>query len=209
MTGSYNPWLVAMSVLMATGACCVAVDTGARTAAARTSARHNWLIGGALAMCIGISPMHYTGMLACSLSVQVLYHLQLVFASLLAAVFASAIALLVVSRESLRPLNLVTGSTLMAAGVSMMHYLSVEAMRLPANTLWKPSFVVLSLGMTVVCSALALAVTFKLRNETRVLAPWKLVSAVAMGITVVAIHYVACRRSRLSPGRCSATSRTP
>ena len=200
MNGSYNPWLVAMSVLIATGACYVALDTGARTAAARTSARHNWLIGGAIAMGMGIWSMHYTGMLAFSLSVQVLYDLPLVFASLLAAVFASAIALVVVSRETLRPLNLVTGSSLIAAGVSAMHYLSVEAMRLPATTLWKAPFVALALVMTIVCSALALAVAFKLRSETRVLAPWKLVSAAAMGVTVVAIHYVGMAAVTFVPG---------
>src|SRR6187397_1831893 len=112
MNGSYNPWLLAMSVLIATGASYVALDTRARTWAARGSARHNWLLGGALAMGLGIWSMHYTGMLALSLSVQILYDLPLILASLLTAVFASAIALVVVSRDRLGARSLTIGSTI-------------------------------------------------------------------------------------------------
>ena len=151
-------------------------------------------------MGLGIWSMHYTGMLALSLSVQILYDLPLIFATLLAAVFASAIALVVVSRERLGALSLTIGSAIMGLGISMMHYLSIEAMRLPAQIYWRPGIVALSVPMTIVASGVALWLTFRLREETRVLAPVKIASAMAMGVAVVAMHSLGMSAVAFVPG---------
>lgn len=50
-------------------------------------------------MGLGIWSMHYVGMLAFSLPISVLYDWPTVLLSLLAAVFASAVALFVVSHK--------------------------------------------------------------------------------------------------------------
>jgi hypothetical protein len=88
--------------------------------------------GGAAAMGIGIWSMHYIGMLAYSLPVPVLYHWPTVLLSLLAAMLASAVALLVVSRDEMGPLRTVFGGLLMGSGIAAMHYVGMHAMRLPA-----------------------------------------------------------------------------
>ena len=101
LTGSYDLWLVALSVVIAIFAAGAALDLAGRVTATRAQARAAWLAGGAFAMGLGIWSMHYTGMLAFSLPVPVLYHPPTVGLSLLAAVAASMVALHVASRERL------------------------------------------------------------------------------------------------------------
>src|SRR5919197_5746069 len=101
MQGSYDYRLVILSVLIAICAAYAALDLAARTTAAKGRIRLTWLAGGATAMGIGIWSMHYIGMLAFSLPVPVLYDWPTVLLSLLAAIFASAIALFVVSGKEM------------------------------------------------------------------------------------------------------------
>jgi len=93
MTGSYDYHLVALSVLIAVFASYAALDLAGRTTAASGRVRLAWLAGGAIAMGVGIWSMHYIGMLAFSLPVLVLYDWPMVLLSLMAAIFAAAVAL--------------------------------------------------------------------------------------------------------------------
>src|SRR5580692_8711459 len=71
LVGSYDYGQVARSILIAFAASYAALDLGGRVTAARGWARAAWLTGGAIAMGIGIWAMHFKGMLAFHLSVQV------------------------------------------------------------------------------------------------------------------------------------------
>jgi NO-binding membrane sensor protein with MHYT domain len=99
MVSHYDMRLVALSVIIALIASYAAPDLAGRVAAARGNPRVVWLTGGATAMGLGIWSTHYIGMLAFHLPVPVIYDHPTVLASLLAAVFASAVALWVVSRH--------------------------------------------------------------------------------------------------------------
>src|SRR5258708_31184206 len=101
MVGSYDYRLVTLSVVIAIFASYAALDLAGRTTAASGRVRLVWLAGGAIAMGVGIWSMHYIGMLAFSLPVPVLYDWPTVLLSLVAAVFASAVALFVVSRNTM------------------------------------------------------------------------------------------------------------
>ena len=96
LVGSYDYRLVALSVLIAMLASYAALDLGGRVTAARGHLRSIWLTGGAAAMGLAIWSMHYIGMLAYSLPVAVFYDWPTVLVSLLAAIFASGVALFVV-----------------------------------------------------------------------------------------------------------------
>src|SRR5580692_4704697 len=96
LVGTYSPWLVALSVVIASAASYVALDLAGRTTAAQGRSRWVWLFGGAGAMGTGIWSMHYIGMLAFTLPIPVAYHWPTVLLSLFAAMFASIIALYVV-----------------------------------------------------------------------------------------------------------------
>src|SRR6266436_1527265 len=113
MAGSYDYRTVALSVLMAIAASYAAFDLAGRVTAASGWLRSAWLTGGAFAMGLGIWSMHFIGMLAFHLPVPVLYDVPTVIASLLAAVFASAVALFVVSRRTLGPIAALVSSLVM------------------------------------------------------------------------------------------------
>ena len=116
--------------------------------------------------------------------------------SLLAAIFASGVALFIVSRESITARRAALGSILMGGGIVAMHYLGMAAMRLPAMCHYDPALVALSGLIAVTCSLAALWLTFRLR-ATSGLNIWKLLSAVAMGIGIAAMHYTGMAAAKL------------
>jgi PAS domain S-box-containing protein len=189
LAGSYDYRLVALSVFIAMLASYAALDLGGRVTASRGRLRLVWLAGGATAMGMGIWSMHYIGMLAYSLPVPVLYDWPTVLWSLLAAVLASAIALFVVSRNKMGGLFVGIGAVLMGAGIAAMHYIGMEAMRLPAMCSYSPGLVLLSVVLAIAISLVALWLTFHLREETKSLGWRKLASALLMGAAIPVMHY--------------------
>ncbi len=189
LTGSYNYALVVLSVLIAMVASYVALDLAARTTAASGAVRRLWLLGGAFGMGLGIWSMHYIGMLALVLPVQVGYDLPTVLLSLLAAVLASAIALIAISRKRLTPFDAIGGSLAMGGGIATMHYVGMAAMRMPASCEWDLRIVALSVIIAVVVSYVALWLSFLQRTETRAVTWLKLASAAVMGLAIAGMHY--------------------
>jgi len=207
LAGHYDYRLVALSVSMAMLASYAALDLAGRVTAARGRLRAFWLMGGAAAMGTGIWSMHYIGMLAYSLPVEVHYHWPTVLLSLLASVLASLVALFVVSRDDMGPLRIGAGAILMGAGIAGMHYIGMEAMRLPAMCVYSRGLVALSIALAVVISLAALWLTFHLRNQIASLGWRKLGSAVVMGAAIPVMHYtgMAAVTFRPMPGRVDLT----
>jgi PAS domain S-box-containing protein len=199
LAGSYDYRLVVLSILIATLSSYAALDLGGRVTAARGRLRILWLTGGATAMGLGIWSMHYIGMLAYTLPVHVSYDWPTVLSSLLAAVVAAAIALIVVSRNEMGPLSIGIGGLLMGIGIAAMHYVGMEAMRLPAMCHYSPGIVFLSVVLAVVISLVALWLTFHLRSETQSLGWRKLASTVLMGAAIPVMHYTGMAAVTFTP----------
>src|SRR3984893_9863209 len=189
MISSYNHGLVALSVLIAVLASHAALDLAGRTRAAGGALRWIWLTGGSAAMGLGIWAMHYIGMLAFHLPVRVLYDVPTVMVSLLAAIAASAVALFVVSRNTLTVTSVVAGSIVMGSGIAAMHYTGMAAMRLPAMHHYDSRLVALSVTLAIVISLVALILTFLFRDDVKVTSWRKFGSAVLMGVAVPVMHY--------------------
>jgi two-component system sensor histidine kinase/response regulator len=189
ITGSYNYFLVALSVVIAMLASYAALDLAGRVNAARGAARVSWLTVGAIAMGVGIWSMHYVGMLAFRLPVPVLYDVPTVLISLLAAIFASLVALFVAGRLTIGWLPIACGSLLMGGGVAAMHYIGMAAMRLPAMCQFSPPIVALSIALAIVISAVALWLTFHFGKHSQDTSWRKTSSAVVMGLAIPVMHY--------------------
>jgi PAS domain S-box-containing protein len=189
MTGSYDYGEVGRSVLIAVAASYAALDLAGRVTAASGRARGFWLAGGAVAMGIGIWEMHFKGMLAFQLPVRVVYHWPTILASFGVAVFASAIALYIVSRQKMGPVQLWTGSLIMGGGIAALHYLDMAAMRLAAVCRFDVRIVLLSIAFAIVFSLLALTLAFGLREETRDTPGRRVASAMVMGAAISIMHY--------------------
>jgi len=77
----------------------------------------------------------------------------------------------------------------MGSGIAAMHYIGMEAMRLPAMCHYSPGLVALSVALAVVISLAALRLTFEFRDETRMTDWRRLASAVIMGVAIPVMHY--------------------
>jgi PAS domain S-box-containing protein len=201
LIGSYNYALVALSVLIAMFASYAALDLAGRVTAARGWTRAVWLLGGASAMGTGIWSMHYIGMLAFILPIPVAYHWPTVLLSLIAAIFASAIALYIVSRQRMSASQAILGSLLMGAGIASMHYIGMAAMRLPAMCEFNSSLVVLSVVFAVSISLAALWITFHFRDEKTGIGREKLAGAVVLGAAIPVMHYTGMAAASFTPSR--------
>jgi two-component system, sensor histidine kinase and response regulator len=186
---AYSPLLVLLSIAIAILAAYAALDLAGRTSASEGRVRLIWIGAGAFALGLGIWSMHYVGMLALTLPVRVLYDLPTVLLSLLAAVLASAVALLFVSRGHMRKRDVLASSVIMGTGIAAMHYIGMAAMRLPAICRYDLRVVAASILVAIVVSVAALLITFRLRTAEREFSPTKIAGAIVMGFAVASMHY--------------------
>jgi NO-binding membrane sensor protein with MHYT domain/nitrogen-specific signal transduction histidine kinase/CheY-like chemotaxis protein len=190
LDGSYSPLVVALSVLIAILASYTALDLAGRVSAARGRDYLGWLAGGAIAMGVGIWSMHFVGMLAFRLPVPTAYAAELVLLSALAAIAASALALLVVSRPSLTPRMLAVSALWMGPAIAGMHYIGMAAMRVDAHLRYDPWLVAASVAIAVVASYGGLWLAYRFRgDESRRTRLWRLAGGVVIGGAIAGMHY--------------------
>jgi diguanylate cyclase len=191
MQSSYNFWLVGLSLLVASLASYVALDVSTRISqSSQGRQRFMWLAGGALAMGVGIWSMHFIGMLAFSLPVQIGYDFTITTVSLLIAIVVSYAALSVITRTTLSKRRLLAGGTLIGLGIASMHYLGMEAMRMMPGIRYKPGLFALSIAIAVgaATAALWIAQTLSKSDQKNVVSK-RVLAALVMGIAIAGMHY--------------------
>ncbi|HEY0529313.1 MAG TPA: MHYT domain-containing protein [Gemmatimonadaceae bacterium] len=207
MTGSYDFALVGFSILVAILASFAALDLTGRVASSSAAIRLGWLTGGATVMGLGIWSMHFVGMLAFHLPMEVGYDVPRVVLSVVVAISASLLALTVVSRPEMGLGTFTSSGLMMGAAISGMHYIGMSSMHLDANLSYYTPTVVLSIVIAIAASLAALWLAFRLRSDLtargRLL---KSVSAVIMGIAISGMHYTAMSGASFSPHRHTPTS---
>jgi len=209
MVGSYDMRLVFLSYVIATIASFTALDLAGRVTAAQGTTRKLWLMGGAVAMGVGIWSMHFIAMLAFSLPVAVSYDTLVTLASLVAAIVTSGIALFIVSREAMGLVPLISGAVLMGAGIGTMHYTGMAAMRMEAAMWYDQTLFVASIVVAIVVSLVALWLAFHLRGETSGIGTLqKIVSALVMGGAVVGMHFTGQAATNFSPTAASMAAQS-
>ena len=206
LVGHYNYLLVALSVFIAILSAYATLDLAGRVTCSQGIARFSWLSGGAVAMGIGIWSMHYIGMLAFKLPVSVEYDWPGVLLSLLAAILASAVGLFVVSRKTMGALPAAIGSIFMGGGIAAMHYIGMEAMRLPAMCVYSPALVIVSVVLAIVIAFVALWRTFIFREYTAAWSWQKAVNALILGAAIPVMHYVGMAAASFMPAPMPASS---
>ncbi|MGE8459813.1 MAG: putative bifunctional diguanylate cyclase/phosphodiesterase [Pseudomonas capeferrum] len=200
LTGSYSSSLVLISLCVAILASYTALDLTGRIATAKGRAVHLWMGGGALAMGIGVWSMHFIGMLAFSLPIDLGYDLGLTAFSLLIAVLSSGFALWLVSQPSLPWLQLGFGALIMGAGISCMHYTGMAALRMLPGIDYDPTLFGASLLIAVGASAAALWIAFRLRRHTPYVRQIRGLAAVIMGVAIVGMHYTGMAAANFPAG---------
>src|SRR6201987_5468303 len=188
ITGTYNPYLVALSILVACLASYTALDLSGHRAPALGFARRVWLAAAALTMGGGIWSMHFVAMLAFSMPIPMSYDIGLTALSLVVAIFVTGGGFYVISRQSASPLRLILSGIFMGLGIVAMHYIGMAAMRGHAELSYDRLFVALSVVIAIGASTAALWLPFRTTDHWQ-----KLAAAVVMGLAISGMHYTAMR----------------
>lgn len=194
LTASYEPSMVLLSYLIASLAGYAFLRLAARIAELRQApVRYLWLAGGALTMGLGIWAMHFVGMLAYRLPIPVSYDAFVTGLSAMPAVLASAVALHIVARPTITMSRLLLGGAFMGAGIGVMHYTGMAAMRLDAFVRYDPLLFGTSIVVAVALAILALQVTFWTKRRTAAGPTFmrEMLGASIMGLAVSGMHYTA------------------
>lgn len=197
MSGSYDPRLVALSIVIAIVSSYTAFSLAGRIIGTTGRRSFLWLAGGAFAMGIGIWSMHFIGMLAFSLPVPITYNVGITALSLLIAISVSGFALYIVSRPSLGTLRLLAGGVLMGLGIASMHYTGMYAMNMSMKIRYDPLLFGTSIVIAIVASMVALRIVFALNrgSDTNRLRN-QLLSSIVMGFAITGMHYTGMAAAR-------------
>ncbi|WP_130905636.1 EAL domain-containing protein [Pseudomonas sp. Sample_22] len=207
LIGSYSPTLVIISLCVAILASYTALDLTGRIATAKGRAVHLWTAGGAFAMGVGIWSMHFIGMLAFDLPIDLGYDIAITLLSLLIGILSSGFALWLVSQPQLPLWQLGFGALVMGAGISAMHYTGMAAMRMQPGIDYDPTLFSTSLFIAVAASGAALWIAFHLRRNTPHVRLIRGGAAVIMGIAIVGMHYTGMAAAQFADGSfCGAAT---
>src|SRR5258707_9749507 len=161
VTGTPDPYLVALSILVACFASYTALDLSGHVVTARGFARSVWLVAAAITMGGGIWSMHFVAMLAFIMPTPMSYDIGLTTLSLVVAMVVTGGGFYVISRQSGSPLRLVLSGIFMGLGIAAMHYTGMAAMRGHAELSYDLLFVALSLVIAIGASTVALWLAFR------------------------------------------------
>ena len=188
LTATYDPYLVALSILVASFAAYTALDLGGRVPLAEGPTHRIWLAAAALTMGAGIWSMHFVAMLAFMLPMPVSYDVGLTVLSLVLAILATGGGFYVISRPGVSRPRLVLSGLFMGIGILAMHYTGMAAMRGPVELSYEPLWVALSVIIAIGVATAALWLAFRTTGPGQ-----KLAAAIVMGLAISGMHYTGMR----------------
>ncbi|MEC5385793.1 PAS domain S-box protein [Uliginosibacterium sp. H3] len=202
LVGSYQPWLVVLSVGIAIFAATMALQVAGM--ARQTDVvlhRQVAVVTGALALGGGIWAMHFIGMLAFSLCVAVEYAPGITLLSLLPGLAASWVALQLLIQPRITRWQLGTGGVLVGAGIGTMHYSGMAAMQMAPSLRYDPVGFGISIVVAVALAILALGVRFGNGGRgwlaDRIGPRWGILpSGIIMGLAIAGMHYTGMAAAR-------------
>ncbi|MDQ2101893.1 hybrid sensor histidine kinase/response regulator [Azospirillum isscasi] len=182
--GHYDPYLVALSVVVASFGGYVALDLASHARDAERG-RNGWLGAAALALGAGIWSMHFIGMMAMRMPVPVSYDIALTALSFLLAVGVSGAGLFAVAHGRGRRMTLPAAGLLTGFGIVAMHYVGMAGMRLPVPLAYDAPLVAASVAIAIAASTAALWLAFRTASSLQ-----RLSGALVLGAAVISMHYI-------------------
>ena len=200
MLATYDLPLVLISFLVAILASYTALKMTERISFSPRHTARLWLFGGAIAMGIGIWAMHFIGMLAYRLPIDIGYDEPLTILSLMIAVGVSGFALWSVSGQELPLTRLLHGALWMGLGIASMHYTGMSAMSMSPNIEYDTFWFITSVVVAFLSALLALWLAFKLRNNTPHVKLVRMLASVVMGFGIAGMHYAGMKAANIAEG---------
>ena len=191
MAQHYHHWLVLVSILVAILASYTALTLALRIRVATPQGAPAWLIGGGVAMGIGIWSMHFVGMLALTLPIDIAYDLGVTLLSMVIAIVVSTFALHMASRKQVGRAALVGAAFAMGSGICAMHYVGMAAIEISPPIRHDPVWVAISFVIAVAASFAAFGIAFASPRRTGWRRYHRAFGAVGMGLAIAGMHYAA------------------
>lgn len=188
---SYDWPTVAVSIIVAVISSILSLQVAGVARLARSSVLRQFaLISGSLALGGGIWSMHFLGMLAIDVGLHVHYDSLITLVSIAPSIFASWVALQILSSNSISSRHLIIGGTLVGAGIGAMHYSGMMAMQMSAAIVYDPLMFSISIIVAVSLAIFSLWVKFKL-TEYVTLSALKItmLAGTIMGCAISGMHY--------------------
>ncbi|MGF1630290.1 MAG: MHYT domain-containing protein [Kiloniellaceae bacterium] len=196
---TYDPAIIALSVVIAVQGGYVSLMLARRLASlghapSDGGRRKALLAASALALGVGIWAMHFIGMLAVKLPIAVTYDLLWTLVSALVCILVVGLGVFVASFGRLTPRRLAAAGLLMGAGIAIMHYVGMSAMRANCIVDYSPALVAISFAVAVAASGLALWLAFSPTHKAHLMA-----GAVCMGLAISGMHYTGMAAATFLP----------
>lgn len=191
MPQHYHHWLVLVSVVVAILASYTALTLALRIRVATPQTAPAWLIGGGVAMGIGIWSMHFVGMLALMLPIEIAYRVDVTLFSMIIAIVVSTFALHIASRKQVGRAALIGAGVAMGIGICAMHYVGMAAIEIAPPIRYDTLWVAASFAIAIAASFAALGVAFSSPRPSGWRRYHRGFGAVGMGLAIAGMHYAA------------------
>ncbi|MEO0980106.1 MAG: MHYT domain-containing protein [Pseudomonadota bacterium] len=186
MTVTHEPWLVALSLVMAFQGSFVGLSLAVQVRNAVEPRRRLLLAGAALTLALAIWSMHFVGMLAVKFPLGVDFLVLPTLLSFLVCVLVVGVAVFTASNRRLTSVRLGLAAFVMGAGICTMHYLGMYSLHTSLQMTHNPTYVLASFLIAFNAAGLALWLLFGLGRR-----PPLVISAAVMALAISAMHYTA------------------
>ncbi|WP_281885023.1 MHYT domain-containing protein [Paenibacillus sp. YYML68] len=189
--GTYSVPLVMLSVLISMFTAYCGIDLCQRVLTLQGRRKGAWLAFSSVLLGLGLWAMHFVGMLAFHLPVEVRYDTNWLVLSMLLPMVAAWAGLQLITARHVPRMNWIAGGFFIAIAVGGMHYTGMAAMRSAAKMTFDPYWVAVSVLMALAISFTALGLPFLHRVAVKKPSTLKLkvVASGMMGVAIAGMHY--------------------
>jgi two-component system, sensor histidine kinase and response regulator len=196
--GTYNPWLVILSALVAIGTSVLALQL-TRLSQKQTSmvSQKFSIIASSISLGAGIWAMHFIGMLAYEICTKVTYNPEITMISMMPGILASYYALNLMTENQLDYGKLIKGGVSVGTGIGAMHYTGMLAMKMEPVLKFDLGWVLMSVVVVICLATLSLWTGIFLNQKGKLPAKVSIVlGGVLMGSAITAMHYTGMASAR-------------
>jgi NO-binding membrane sensor protein with MHYT domain len=186
MFEGHDPYLVALSVVVAILGGYTGFALAARVRGAPGPSRRVLLAGAATFLAVGIWTMHFVGMLAAPIPSDTVYLVLPTMISFLICALVVGISLFFVSTGEPSLLRVMSSAVLLGLGVVSMHYVGIHGLAGNFAIRHDAGMIALATGVAIVTAYGGLRAFLARQDGMRLVA-----SAIAFGLAVAGMHYTA------------------
>lgn len=190
---TYDPWMVAASVVIAVMASFTGLRLASGLRALPAGRRRVQIAKAAFALGAGIWSMHFVAMLAIRLPIALGYDAFHTLSSVLISILITGLGLAMMFVGERTLLRTVQAGTLTGLGIVSMHYIGMAAVSGYCSVSYRPAGFFLSSAIAILFSICALRLAYGRRTLLQLS-----LGALVLGVTIAGMHYSAMAFTRFT-----------